>query len=64
MAVISVRQEYKFTEERQDYRIELGITYGERGAPMDIRKSKDNYDKDKKSRCFDYNVYKHMVKDC
>jgi len=31
---------------------------------MDIRKSKDNCDKDRKPRCFNYNVYKHIAKDC
>ena len=50
VAIISVRQEYKSTEGRQDYKIGLGITYRERRAPMDIEKSKDNYNKDGKSR--------------
>ena len=31
---------------------------------MDIEKSKDNYNKDRKLRYFNYNVYEHMVKDC
>jgi len=57
-----VRQEYKFTEGRQDYRTGSEITYGGRGAPIDIGKSKDNYDKDEKPRCFNYNIYRHIVK--
>ena len=31
---------------------------------MEIRKFKDNYNKDKKSRCFNCNIYRHMAKDC
>ena len=31
---------------------------------MDIEKSKDNYNKDRKLRYFNCNVYEHMVKDC
>ena len=27
-------------------------------------KFKDNYNKDRKLRCFNYNIYKHMAKDC
>ena len=31
---------------------------------MNIGKVKDNYDKDRKSRCFNCNIYGYMVKDC
>ena len=31
---------------------------------MDIRKAKDNFDKNRKLKCFNYNEYEHMVKDC
>ena len=64
MAIISVGQEYKSTEEKQDNRTGLGITYRRREVPMDIRKSKDNYDKDGKSRCFNCNIYRYMAKNC
>ncbi len=47
---------------RNDYRIELEITYGGRGALMDIGKFKDNYDKDRKPRCFNCNIYRYMTK--
>ena len=50
IAIILVRQRYEFTEDRQDYRIESGITYRRREALIDIRKSKDNYNKDGKPR--------------
>jgi len=31
---------------------------------MDIGKAEDNYDKERKSWCFNCNIYRHMVKDC
>ncbi len=52
MAIISVKQEYESTEGKQDYKIELEIIYGRKEVPIDIRKFKDNYDKDEKSKCF------------
>jgi len=64
VVITSVEQEYKSTKERQDYRTGSGITYGGKGISIDIGKAKDNYDKDKKSGCFNCNIYRHMVKDC
>ena len=64
VAITSVRQEYESIEEQQDYKTVLGIIYRERGILMDIEKAKDNFDKNRKSKCFNYNVYGHMVKDC
>ena len=40
------------------------MTYRERGVPIDIKKAKDNFDKDRKSKYFNYNVYRHIIKDC
>ena len=31
---------------------------------MNIGKAKDNFDKDGKPKCFNYNVYGYMIKDC
>jgi len=62
--IISVRQRYKFIKGKQDYRMKLGITYKEIEVFMDISKSKDNYNKDRKPKYFNYNIYKHMVKYC
>jgi len=47
---------------RHDYRIESGITYGGREVLIDIGKFKDNYDKDRKPRYFNYNIYRYMTK--
>ena len=44
--------------------MKLGITYEERDILMDIAKAKDNYNKDRKPKYFNYNIYRHMVKYC
>jgi len=62
--IISVEQEYEFTKGRQDYQIGSDIIYGGREILMDIWKSKDNYNKNRKLRCFNCNAYKHIAKDC
>ena len=46
--ITSVGQEYKFTERRQDHRTGLEIIYGERGLLIDIKKAKNNYNKEEK----------------
>jgi len=40
------------------------MTYRGRGIPIDIRKARDNFDKDRKPKFFIYNIYKHMAKEC
>ena len=64
VAIISIGQKYESTEERQDYKTGSGITYRGREAPINIRKSKDNYDKDRKPKCFNCNIYRYIAKDC
>jgi len=63
VAITSVFQGYKSTEERNDYKTSTGITYGGQKQPMDIRKFNKNF-KDKKLKCFNCNKYEHMVKEC
>jgi len=60
----SVRQEYKSTESRQDYRTEIRVIYRGRDTFIDIGNAKDNFDKDRKPKCFNYNAYGHMAKNC
>ena len=43
IAIISVRQGYKFTESQQNYRTETKTIYGERKASMKFEKAKDNF---------------------
>ena len=64
MTITLVRYGCKSTEGRQDYKIEFRITYKDREASIDIGKFKDNYNKDRKPRYFNCNIYRHMAKDC
>jgi len=64
VTIILVKQGYKSTKGRQDYRIGSGITYRGKRTLMDIGKTKYNYDKDSKLKCFNCNIYRHIVKDC
>ena len=63
VAITSVGQGYESTEGHHNYKMSTGITYGEKGQPIDIGKSNDNF-KDKKSKCFNCNKYGHMAKEC
>ena len=63
VVIISVGQEYKSTQGRNNYKTGTGTTYGGRGQPMDIEKSNNNF-KDRKPKCFNCNKYDHMVKEC
>ena len=49
VAITLVGQEYESTEGWHNYKTSMGITYGERGQPMDIGKSDDNF-KDRKPK--------------
>ena len=46
------RIKLEFTKSRNKYRIGTRTTYKGRGIPMNIGKSKDNFDKDGKPRYF------------
>ena len=41
----------------------MRMTYRGREQPMDIGKSNDNF-KDGKPKCFNYNKYSHIAKEC
>ena len=56
VVITSVEQGYESTESWYNYRIETGMTFGERGAPMDIEKSWDNFDKERKPKYFNCNI--------
>ena len=63
VVITLVRQGYESTKEHNNYKTGIGITYREWGQPMDIRKSNNNF-KDKKPKCFNYNKYRHIAKEC
>ena len=62
VAITSVRQRYESTESQHGYKTGTETTFGERGAPIDIGKSKDNFNKNGKLRYFNYNICEHMAK--
>ena len=62
MAITSVSQEYEFTKSQYDYKTDIGTTYGGKGIPIDIRKVRENFDKDKRPKCFNYNTYRYIAK--
>ena len=63
VVIISVEQEYESIKGRLYYKIGLKITYRGRETSIDIRKFKDNYKRDGKPRCFNYNVNGYIAKD-
>ena len=63
VAIMSVEQGYESTEGYHDYKTSTGTTYGGKGQPMDIRRSNNNF-KDRKLKCFNYNKYRHIAKEC
>ena len=50
-------------ESQHDYKTGTGITFGGRGAPMNIGKSRNNFDENGKLRCFNYNLYGHITRE-
>ena len=62
VTITSVGQGYKLTESQQDYQI--GMIYREKSVPIDIRKARDNFNKNRKPKCFNCNIYKYIAKDC
>ena len=64
MEITSVEQGYEFTESWYDYKTGMGMTFRGQGVPMNIGKSWDNFDKDKKPKCFNCNIYGHLAKEC
>ena len=50
-------------ESQHDYKTNIGITFGGRVAPMDIGKSRNNFDENRKPRCFNCNLYRHLAKE-
>ena len=64
MVITSVGQGYESTESWHNYKTGTRITFGGREVPMDIGKFQDNFDKDRKPKYFNYNIYGYLVKEC
>jgi len=63
VAITAVGQGYESMESRHDYKTSTGTTFGGRGIPMDIGKSRNNFDENRKPRCFNCNLYGHLAKE-
>jgi len=63
MVITSVGQGYESIEGYYNYKTSTRTIYGGQGQPMDIGRSNDNF-KDGKPKCFNYNKYRHMAKEC
>ena len=63
VVIISVGQEYEFTEGCHNYKIGMETTYRGREQPINIGKFNENF-KDGKPKCFNCNKYKHIAKEC
>ena len=64
VVITSVGQGYESMESWHDYKTGTGTIFKGRRTPMNIRKSRDNFDKDGRPRCFNCNTYGHMAKEC
>ena len=64
VAITSVGQEYEFIESQHDYRTGTRTIYEGREAFIDIGKIKDNFNKDRRPKCFNCNTYGYMAKEC
>jgi len=49
---------------QHNYKTSTGITFGGREAPMNIGKSRNNFDKSGKPRCFNCNLYEYITREC
>jgi len=64
VAITTVEQGYESMESQHDYKTSTKIIFGGRGALMDIGKSRNNFNESGKLRCFNCNLYGHIVREC
>ena len=63
VAITSVGQGYESTKGHHNYKTGTGVTYSGQRQPMNIRRSNNNF-KNRKLKCFNYNKYRYMAKEC
>ena len=51
-------------ESQNDYKTSTGTMFRGRGISMDIGKMQDNFDEQGRPKCFNYNIYRHMAREC
>ena len=64
VAITLVEQGYKSTESWNNYKTSTGTTFGGQRAPIDIGKAQDSFDENGRPRCFNYNAYGHITREC
>ena len=64
VAITSVEQGYESIESQHDYKMGTRTMFGEWGIPMNIGKAWDNFDENRRPRCFNCNAYGHMAREC
>ena len=64
VAIISVGQGYESIKGWHNYRTSIKTIYRGQEILMDIGKTKNNYDKEEKPKCFNCNKYRHIAKEC
>ena len=62
MAITAVGQEYEWTNICYNYRTGSGITYRGMGKPMEIGRQHNG--QGHKVKCYNYNRFEHIAKDC
>ena len=62
--ITTVEQGYESMKSQQNYKTSTETIFGGREAPMDIGKSRNNFDENGKPRCFNCNLYEHLAKEC
>ena len=63
VAITLVGQAYKSMESRNDYKTNTGTMFRGQGMPMNIEKMQDNFDEQKRPKCFNCNTYGHIAKE-
>jgi len=51
-------------ESQHDYKTSTGTTFEGQEVSMDIWKARDSFYENGRPRCFNCNVYRHMVREC
>jgi len=64
VAITLVGQKYEFIESQHDYRTGTRTIYEGREASIEIGKIKNNFNKDRRLKCFNCNTYGYMAKEC
>jgi len=64
VAITAVGQGYESMEGQHDYKTSIEITFGGREAPMNIGKSRNNFNESRPPRCFNCNLYRHITREC